>query len=46
MIEAVFPVRRIMAVSVDMPDVLYAVLLEIAMHALADVNQTILVTAG
>src|SRR5664279_2059564 len=44
--QAVSPVRRVVAVAVHVPDMRYPLFLEVGMHALADVDQTVLVATG
>ena len=45
-VQTAAPVLRIMAVAIDVPDVVDFVLLQKLMRSLADVDQTIFVAAG
>ena len=44
--QVVFPVGSVMAVAVHMPNVRHLLFFEISMHALANADQAVFVTAG
>src|SRR6185437_1485910 len=45
-VQVISPLRRIVGMGIDIPDVRHVVFFQISMHALADVDQAILVAAG